>query len=398
MFDAIEMAPADPIMGLTEEFKKDPNPEKVNLGVGVYQDENGTTPVLDCVKRAEKIILRDETTKNYLSMHGSEEYGSAVRELIFGAGHEVIAAGRATTAHTPGGTGGLRVAGEFVKKLFPEARIWVSDPTWANHAQVFAAAGLEVAKYPYRDPETNGIDFEAMLAALADVPAGDVVLLHGCCHNPTGIDPTPDQWARIADVVKDRNILPLVDFAYHGLADGIRKDTAGIQTLCRPGCEMLIASSFSKNFGLYRERVGALTVVAGSADAAGRALSHVKKVVRANYSNPPSHGAAIVTTVLGDGELCAQWTEEVRAMRERINGMRELLVETLRAKGVDRDFSFITRQRGMFSFSGLTKEQVDALRQKYSIYIVGSGRINVAGMTPANMDRICTAIADVLSA
>jgi len=390
------MAPPDPILGLTEAFRKDPNPAKIDLSAGVYRDATGKTPIFRAVKRAEERILRQETSKNYLNIQGSAEYAAAVQELLFGPEHEVLTSKRVATAHTPGGTGALRVAGDFLKKMFPGKRIWVSQPTWPNHPGVFQAAGLEVKTYPYFDAATNSLAFDEMLAALRQVPEGDVVLLHACCHNPTGIDPTSEQWNQIADVIEERRLLPLVDFAYQGLGDGLREDARGLLTLCRPGCELLIASSFSKNFGLYNERVGALTIVASSSAAAEAALSQVKLCIRANYSNPPAHGAAIVTTIWNDPELRADWEAEVQEMRDRIYEMRSLFVETLADKGVRRDFSFIARQRGMFSFSGLTPEQVETLRQKYSIYIVNSGRINVAGMTRANMDAICQAIAEVL--
>jgi len=396
MLETLDMAPADAILGLTEAFKKDPNPAKINLGVGVYKDAANTTPIFEAVKRAEERILAQETTKSYLPIPGAEDYAAAVQTLVFSEGHEIVADRRAATAHTPGGTGALRVAGDLIKTRFPGARIWLSDPTWANHPSVFSAAGLDIQQYAYYDAANACLDFDAMLAALRTVPEGDVVLLHGCCHNPTGMDPTPEQWRAIADVAAERGFLPFFDFAYQGLADGLEEDAAGLRAFCRPGCELLVASSFSKNFGLYNERVGALTLVAASADAVQRAFSHVKNVIRANYSNPPAHGAAIVATVLDDPDLRASWEGEVKTMRDRINGMRRLFVDSLEAKGVTRDFSFITRQRGMFSFSGLNKEQVAALREKYAIYIVGSGRINVAGMTADNMDRLCTAIADVL--
>ena len=395
MFDALEMAPPDPILGLKEAFQRDPNPAKINLSVGVYKDAEGNTPIFRSVKRAEERILKEETSKEYLSISGSVEYAATVQMLLFGSDHEVVVSQRAVTAHTPGGTSGLRVTGDFIQKICPGVRVWVSDPTWPNHPNVFRAAGLAVKTYPYFDAATNGLAFDEMLTVLNEIPEGDVVLLHGCCHNPTGIDPSPEQWTQIADVIEERKLLPLVDFAYQGLGEGIREDVGGILALCRPGRELLIASSFSKNLGLYNERVGALTVVASSKEAAEAALSHVKKCIRVNYSNPPVHGAAIVTTVLNDPELCAEWEGEVEAMRDRINRMRHLFVETLAAKGVKRDFSFIKRQRGMFSFSGLTKEQVDTLREKYSIYIVGSGRINVAGITEANMDALCQAIAEL---
>jgi len=394
MFENVAMAPPDAILGLTEAFNSDPRPEKINLGVGVYKDENGATPVLDSVKQAEARLLDAETTKGYLPMPGAPEYGAAVQTLLFGGGREM--AGRAVTLHAPGGTGALRVAGDFIKQTFPAARLWVSEPTWANHKGIFGAAGLDIKTYPYYDQANACLDFDAMVAALGDVPATDVVLLHACCHNPTGMDPSAEQWQAVADTATKQGFVPLVDFAYQGLSDGLEEDAAGLRTLCGTCPELLVASSFSKNLGLYRERTGALTLVAGSEDAAQRCLSQVKLCVRRNYSNPPAHGGGIATTVLNDPELRALWEDEVKAMRDRINGMRQLFVDTLAAKGVERDFSFITRQRGMFSFSGLNKDQVDRLREDYAIYLVGSGRINVAGMTPANMDGLCEAIAAVL--
>ncbi len=396
MFEKVQMAPADPILGLTETFKADPNPDKINLSVGVYKDAYGNTPVLETVKEAEKRILARESSKGYLPMTGEPAYCAAVQELLFGAGHEIIAGKRAATAQCPGGTGALRVAGDYLHIVHPQSKIWLSDPTWANHNTIFNAAGLQCEKYAYRDPKTNGLDFAAMYAAIEKIPAGDVILLHGCCHNPTGIDPTPEQWAEIGDLLAEREILPLVDFAYQGLADGIEEDRAGLLELAKRTRKMLISSSFSKNFGLYRERTGALTVVAENADQAATVMSQVKLRIRYNYSNPPSHGGQIVATVLGDDALKAQWIEEVAGIRNRINEMRHLFVETLKEKGVKQDFSSIIEQRGMFSFSGLTKEQVLRLREKYSIYIVDSGRINVAGMTRDNMDQLCEAIKSVL--
>ena len=396
MFEQFAPAPPDAILGLTEAFKKDPNPKKVNLGVGIYKDAQGRTPILVSVKRAEERILQEENTKNYLSIDGSPEYGAAVQELLFGADHEIIRSNRSITAQAPGGTGALRVAADFIATMFPGARVWLSDPTWPNHPSVFKAAGLTTAVYPYFDAANNGVAFAAMLAAIKQIPAGDVVLLHGCCHNPTGADLSLAQWQEVAAVVAERKLLPLVDFAYQGFGDGLDDDAAGLRALCTQVDELLIASSFSKNFGLYNERVGALTLVARNADAAEKALGHIKIAIRANYSNPPAHGAAVVTTVLRDPALRAQWEAEVTEMRERINTMRHLFVETLNEKGVTRDFSFIANQRGMFSFSGLTPEHVKALREKHGVYIVGSGRISVAGMTEGNMDYLCTAIADVL--
>ncbi|MFN8491918.1 MAG: amino acid aminotransferase [Caldilineaceae bacterium] len=396
MFEKFTAAPPDAILGLTEAFKKDPNPNKINLGVGVYKDAQGRTPILKSVKRAEERILAAETTKNYLPIDGTPEYAAAVQTLLFGAGHETATSGRAVTVQAPGGTGALRIAGDFIAKMLPGAKVWLSDPTWPNHPQIFRAANLEVATYPYFDAANNCVNFSGMLAALKQMAVGDVVLLHACCHNPTGGDLTVAQWRQIADVVAERKLLPLIDFAYQGFADGLSEDAAGLHEMCRHGSELLVASSFSKNFGLYNERVGALTLVAGSPDAAQVSLSHLKQAIRANFSNPPTHGSAIVTTVLSDPELRAQWENEVTEMRERINTMRHLLVETLNEKGVTRDFSFIARQRGMFSFSGLTPDQVKALRDKHAVYVVGSGRISVAGMTEANMDYLCSAIADVL--
>ena len=397
MFETLKMAPPDPILGLTEAFVKDPNPSKTNLGAGVYKDARGKTPVFQSVRRAQERLLREETTKTYVSPNsGTGAYSTAVQEMLFGEGHEIVTGGRAATAQSPGGTGALRLAGDFIHRMLPGAKVWVSEPTWANHPNVFLSAGLEVGTYPYSDAATNGLAFGPMLEALKAIPKGDVVLLHGCCHNPTGIDPTPQQWEAIADVVRDRHLLPLVDFAYQGLGDGLREDAGGLMSLCRPGQDVFVASSYSKNFGLYCERVGALTAVTPSHETAEIVLSQLKVCIRTNYSNPPGHGSGIVTTVWNDPELRAEWEDEVKGMCDRINRMRSLFVDTLERKGVKRDFSFIARQRGMFSFSGLTPEQVDALRERHAIYIVRSGRINVAGMTEDNMDRLCEAIAEVL--
>ncbi len=395
-FDSVAKAPDDAILGLNEAFARDSRPGKCNLGAGVYKDATGKTPILRSVKQAESRILENEKTKTYLGIEGTEQYGRAVQDLVFGPNHPAVAARRAATVHTPGGTGALRVAADFLKKLFPEAKVWLSDPTWPNHPGVFQAAGLKVATYPYFDSSSNTLAFEQMIAALAEIPAGDVVLLHGCCHNPTGIDPTAEQWRQIAELVALRGLLPFVDFAYQGLADGIREDATGVAALTRAGCDLLVASSFSKNFGLYNERVGALTALCHTEAAAQAVLSQLKACIRTNYSNPPAHGAAIVTTILDDPQLRALWDTEVRDIRERINGMRSLFVRTLADVGVERDFSFVARQRGMFSFSGLNPEQVRRLRDEHAIYIVGSGRINVAGMTTENVRPLCEAIAAVL--
>jgi aspartate/tyrosine/aromatic aminotransferase len=396
IFDSVPLAPPDAILGLNEAFRQDPNPAKINLSVGVYKDSSGHTPIMRCVKRAEERLLREEKSKDYIAIQGAANYTRHVQELLFPAGHEVLASARVATVQTPGGTAALRVAADFLQKILPKARVWMSDPTWPNHPSIFQAAGRELRAYPYFNASTNDLNFPAMLAALSEVPEGDVVLLHGCCHNPTGVDPTPAQWAQIAEAVAARKLLPLVDFAYQGLAEGIREDATGFLALVRPGAELLIASSFSKNFGLYNERVGALTAVTSGAEATQSVLSQLKTCIRANYSNPPAHGAAIVATILGDSELRAEWETEVREIRERINGMRTLFVATLAKCGVNRDFSFITRQRGMFSYSGLTPDQVRRLREEHAIYVVGSGRINVAGMTEQNIETLCRAIAQVL--
>jgi len=396
MLEKLQMAPADPILGLGEAFKNDPRPDKINLSVGIYQDASGKTPVLGVVKEAERRLLEQETNKSYLSIDGLPEYGRHVRELLLGAGHELIAQRRGVTAQTPGGTGALRVAADFFQQKLRGQRIWVSRPTWVNHTSIFEAAGLQVDTYPYLDAAGTGLDLPALQAACEKIPPGDAICLHASCHNPTGIDPTPSEWRQIGQLLQARQILPLVDFAYQGFADDIETDRAGLLELVNVCPEVLVCSSFSKNFGLYNERVGALTLVAPTEEAAQIGLSHLKICIRTNYSNPPKHGGAIVATILGDPELRAMWLLDVQAMRDRIAGMRQLFVDTLRAKGVTRDFSFITRQRGMFSFAGITPEQVDRLRNDYAIYVVRNGRINVAGMTEANMDRLCTSIKAVL--
>lgn len=397
MFETFEMAPPDAILGLTEAFKKDTNPDKINLSVGVYKDPSGTTPILRCVKEAERRLLAEEQTKGYLGIDGLANFGQLARELLFTSEHEALTSGRAVSLQTPGGTGALRVAADFLKRKLPTAKIWLSKPTWANHPKIFEAADRQIETYSYIDAAGTSLDFDAMLQSLQQIPAGDVVLLHGCCHNPTGIDPTPEQWQQIADVVHQRKLLPLIDFAYQGFGLGIDEDATGLRTMIRPETEALVCSSFSKNFGLYSERVGALTLIAGNADAAQAALSHAKIAVRTNYSNPPQHGGAIVATVLADTGLRADWEAELAEMRSRIHTMRTLFVDTMKQKAPQHDFSFIADQCGMFSFSGLTPVQVDELKNKHSVYIVTSGgRINVAGMTEHNMDRLCSAIASVL--
>lgn len=396
MFESITRASPDPILGLTESFKQDPNPEKINLSVGVYKDDQGKTPILNCVKTAERQILESETTKMYLAIDGDSRYGRYAQQLLLGEGHDAVSSRGAATLQTPGGTGALRVAADFIKAMFPKASVWLSRPTWPNHPNIFAAAGITVQYYPYLSRETLSLDVESMIAALSRIPPGDVVLLHPCCHNPTGVDPADDDWARLADVIAERQLLPLVDFAYQGFAQGLNEDARGLRQLAQPGRELLICSSFSKNFGLYSERVGALTVVAATEEAASAALSQLKRCVRSNYSNPPAHGAAIVATILGDQTLRAQWEQDVGQMRDRINGNRGVFAATMKSLKSPRDFSFIRNQRGMFSLTGLEPEQIDVLRERHSIYIVRDGRINVAGMTSSSMERLCRAIISVL--
>ena len=397
MFDTLPLAPPDSILGLTDAFRNDPNPRKINLSVGVYKDEHGNTPILACVKEAERRLLASEQHKGYLPIEGHPEYDARVQELLFGRGHEILASGRIATVQTPGGTASLRVAADMLRSHFPHARLWQSKPTWANHGAIFAAAGMQVQAYPYLAASGRELDFAALLEGLRHIPPGDIVVLHACCHNPTGIDPTPDQWRDIADVVHHRGLLALVDFAYQGFGEGLDEDAVGLRELARPGKELIVCSSYSKNFGLYGERVGALSLVAATSDAAQRAMSQLRIAIRTNYSNPPTHGAAIVAAVLGDADLRRQWEGEVAAMRRRIHQMRELFVATMDRLAPNIDFSFLVRQKGMFSFSGLNNVQVDELRTRHAVYVVGNGgRINVAGMTPSNMQPLCEAIAAVL--
>lgn len=396
MFEKVVAAPADPILGLTEEFKKDPRQGKINLGVGIYKNEQGETPVLATVKKAEAALVETEKTKSYLTIEGTAEYALAVQKLLFGEDSDILASLRAKTAQAPGGTGALRVAGEFIKRQLGDVKIWISNPTWANHHGVFKAAGLETTEYSYYNAQTKDKDFAAMVADLEKASAGDVVLLHGCCHNPTGIDPTEQEWEVLAKLVAEKGLLPMFDFAYQGFAKGVEEDAQGLRTFAKYNKEILVASSFSKNFGLYNERVGAFTLVAENQDVAETAFSQVKAIIRSIYSNPPAHGSAVVTYILSDAALRAEWEAEVAEMRDRIQEMRELFVATLKAEGVDADFSFIERQNGMFSFSGLNKEQVARLKEEFAIYIVGSGRISVAGMTKENMSPLCKALTQVL--
>lgn len=396
IFAGLTALPPDAILGLSEEFNRDPRPGKISLASGVFVDETGITPVLATVAEAEARILDAQTTKLYKPIAGDPAYIGPVRDLVFGAGSEAVAAGRAETLHTPGGTGALRVAADLIHRVRPGATVWLSTPTWPNHPQVFAAAGLTTASYPYLDATSGHLDEAGMLGALASAPAGDVVLLHACCHNPTGIDPTPDLWRRIGDLVAERSLLPLVDFAYQGFGDGLEADARGLRELVRPGAELLAASSFSKNFSLYDERVGALSIVGATREEASVLLSHAKAAVRANYSNPPAHGGEIVATILADPELRGRWEDEVTAMRERINGNRRAFAAGLQAAGAP-DMSRLLHQRGMFSLLGMDADQVRRLKDAFGVYVVGGGRVNVAGLTQRNLGPACEAIATVMA-
>lgn len=396
MFERIAAAPADPILGLADLFRADDRPNKINLGIGVYKDETGKTPVLASVKKAEQYLLENETTKNYLSIDGIADFARCTQELLFSADSAIISAKRARTAQTPGGTGALRIAADFIANQTSAKRVWVSNPSWPNHKNVFAAAGLEVCEYAYYDAANHTLDYDALIDSLGAAQAGDVVLFHGCCHNPTGIDPTAAQWEALAKLSLEKGWLPLFDFAYQGFARGLEEDAEGLRIFSASHQELIVCSSYSKNFGLYNERVGAFTLVAADAAVADTAFSQVKATIRANYSNPPSHGAAVVATILSDSALRALWEQELADMRQRIQRMRQLFVNTLREKGANGDFGFIISQNGMFSFSGLTKDQVVRLRQEFGVYAVNSGRVNVAGMTPDNMSPLCEAIVAVL--
>jgi aspartate aminotransferase len=395
MFSELSQRPADPILGLSVKFKADANPDKIDLGAGIYKDEQGNTPVLACVKAAEQFRVDLETTKTYINSAGSALFNEKITALNLGE-HRVIDENRIRTISTPGGTGALRIAGEFIKACKPGATIWVSNPTWANHDGVFTAAGLTVKSYPYYDYENKCLNFDGMLEALKQVSADDAVLIHACCHNPSGMDLNHAQWQQIAELAKEKGFLPVVDMAYQGFGEGLEEDARGLRLLADAVDELIICSSCSKNFGLYRERIGACSVIGKSAAAADIISSVLMPTVRVNYSMPPAHGAAIVETILSSDELTAQWHVELKEMRDRIGGMRQLLADTLVAHGVTRDFSFIAKQNGMFSFLGIDKDQVQRLQDEFSIYIVGSSRISLAAVAPDNVDYLAGSIAKVL--
>lgn len=395
-FSSIPIAPPDPILGLTDAFAADANPDKMNLSVGVYKDASGQTPVLRSVKEAERRLVETEKTKGYLPIEGHADYRRHVRSLVFG---DAVDADRIAVLQTPGGTGALRQAAAFMNAQVSPIRIWISNPTWANHNSVFASEGIPVEAYRYLAADKKSLDFDGLMADLrTSTRPGDAVLLHACCHNPTGVDPTIENWKEIASVLAERQLLPVIDFAYQGFGNGLDEDAASIRVILESCDEAIVCSSFSKNFGLYSERVGAVAVVTGDAATATAVQSQLKTLVRSNYSNPPRHGAAVVATILDHADLATMWRDELTQMRTRIKDLRKQFVDTMKTTGAGHDFAFLLDQNGMFSFSGLTPMQVDQLKRDHGIYIVGSGRINVAGMAESKMDQLCGAIADVIEA
>ena len=392
----VEMAPRDPILGITEGYNADPNPNKVNLGVGVYCDENGKIPLLECVRKAERQLVESSPPRGYLPIDGLPEYDRAVQALVFGPESPAIRDKRVVTVQALGGTGGLKVGADLLRRLGPSAKVWISQPSWENHRALFESAGFAVENYPYYDAATHGLDFAGMLGALKALPARDIVVLHACCHNPTGVDLLPDQWTQIIQIVKQGDLVPFLDIAYQGFGDGLDADASVVRRFVEAGMPLFVSNSFSKSFSLYGERIGALSVVAQSSDEAARVLSQLKRVVRTNYSNPPTHGGKIVATVLTTPELRAQWEQELGQMRGRIRAMREQLVDKVQTRVPGFDFSFVTRQRGMFSYSGLSKLAVGRLREEFAIYAVDTGRICVAALNLRNIDYVADAIAKVL--
>jgi aromatic-amino-acid transaminase len=395
IFSAIAMAPRDPILGITEAFNADTNPAKINLGVGVYYDDNGKVPLLECVQKAEAKLMEQPTPRTYLPIEGLGAYDKAVQELVFGADSAVIQEKRAVTVQALGGTGALKIGADFLKRFSPDSQVYISDPSWENHRALFESAGFTVNNYAYYDAATHGVNFEGMLAALKAMPEGAIVVLHACCHNPTGAELNADQWGQVIEVVRANNLIPFLDMAYQGFGDGIAEDGAVVRRFTDTAGPLLVSNSFSKSFSLYGERVGALSVVASTAEEAARLLSQLKRIVRTNYSNPPTHGGKVVATVLSTPELRQLWEDELAGMRVRIKQMRDELVKKLAEKAPGKDFAFVREQVGMFSYSGLTKDQVEKLRAE-SIYAVDTGRICVAALNSKNIDRVVDAIAKVL--
>jgi len=398
MFESIKTLPADPILGLMAAYRADSNPNKIDLGVGVYKDEQGRTPVMRAVKAAEKRLLENQDSKTYVAPAGQDSFNQLVARLILGDALVDSLGDRRVTFQTPGGCGGLRLGAEFLQKVKPGARILVSDPTWANHIPLLGEAGLQIGKYPYYDYENHAIRFDAMMDALSQARAGDLVLLHGCCHNPCGADLNQSQWQAVAELALKNGFTPFIDLAYQGLGDGLAEDTYGVRLLAETLPELVLVSSCSKNFGLYRERTGSLTVISSNAESAKAAGSQIASTARSIYSMPPDHGAAVVAEILGDPVLKADWDEELAEVRNRINGLRTELVNALKAQGIEQDFSFIQREKGMFSFLGLSVEQVRSLINDYSIYLVDSSRINIAGINHNNLEYLASSIKKVLQA
>lgn len=396
LFSSVQLAPKDPIFGLTEAYTADQRPDKVNLGVGVYYTDEGKVPLLRAVLEAEKEVVAKESPRAYIPIEGPNPYNSAVQNLLFGKDSALIQAGRVVTAECLGGTGALRVGGDFVKRLEPNSPAAISSPSWENHRGIFEAAGYTVLDYTYFDPKTRGVDFDGMVKSLESFPAKTLVILHACCHNPTGADLTKDQWKTIISICQQKQLIPFLDIAYQGFADGIEEDGAAVRMFADSGMSFFVSSSFSKSFSLYGERVGALSIVTQNKEESARVLSQLKRVIRTNYSNPPTHGAAIVATVLNSPKLRQMWEDELAQMRDRIKSMRHGLKEKLAAAGISHDFSFIEAQRGMFSYSGLTADQVAKLQEQDAIYALSTGRICVAALNSKNIDRVAQAIARVL--
>ncbi len=396
LFAAVEMAPRDPILGLTEAYNADTNPKKVNLGVGVYYTDEGKVPLLGAVKAAEKARVDAMPARGYQPIEGLAAYNLAVQQLMFGKDSPLLAAGRAVTIEALGGTGALKVGADYLRRLLPEAKVYISDPSWENHRALFESAGFTVENYPYYDATTRGVDFAAMKACLAGLPEKSIVVLHACCHNPTGADLDAAQWAEVVAAVRSRNLVAFIDMAYQGFADGIKEDAVALDLFAASGLQFLVSSSFSKSFSLYGERVGALTIITADKEESARVLSQVKRVIRTNYSNPPTHGGAVVAAVLASSELRQQWEDELAGMRTRIRAMRTGLVDKLKARGVAQDFSFVVKQRGMFSYTGLTVAQVERLKTEFGIYAVSTGRICLAALNNKNLDYVADAIAAVL--
>jgi aromatic-amino-acid transaminase len=393
---AVQMAPKDPILGVTETFNADKNPNKVNLGVGIYYDDSGKVPLLDCVRQAEMRLAQNSAPRSYLPIDGLPAYDRAVGDLVFGADSPAVKENRVITVQALGGTGGLKIGADFLRRVLPQSQVWISDPSWENHRALFENAGFAVNTYPYYDAASHGVNFSGMLHALNALPSGSIVVLHACCHNPTGVDLSPAQWTEVIDAVGSRGLMPFVDIAYQGFGDGIDADAEVVRRFARAGCPVFVSNSFSKSFSLYGERVGALSVVASDSAEAARVLSQLKRIIRTNYSNPPTHGGQIVATVLTSPELRALWEKELGQMRERIRQMRGQLVEKLHVRLPNSDFGFVTRQRGMFSYSGLSVNAVNRLRDEFSVYAIDTGRICVAALNSRNIDHVTEAIAKVI--